>query len=897
MLLPLLLLLGAARAMSPWPDEPYVEVVSFRLQQSSKTQPFNTVPFTNASTVRSALVSQSQVWLARSTDSQWYAGIVRWGTSQVVGPTPTNSWTPLGFSTFNHAVLSPANGELVAFANGSHVSHVQCNVSGTSVHCSTAWMLQWTASPTDLAAAAFWPQLTSSAAQGWLLLGTSSGAFAALVTSWEASPSELAVVQLVSNESVRALAIDTSQPDQPVAVMGSNQRFYRFVRGGVWPALDRWYWVTDLATTAGGTFDGPIADLAFDACGSVWATTPTAINVMHANGTVTRAAGVQGLAWNETTVVRVPSGWALTGSPPTAMAGGRGFSITVQPVVQGAKQGRAFSLGSSAFIGTTRGVLHWMPWALDDDPGAFSGSTRACAADVWPPRPGTFRYLANQRWTGGGDLVLSLDAAVVPASDGSLQDALFVSAATASSATVESQGAVLTLQPWTLLKKAQYYTASVLPRHDRSLGYTADCSLSSPGNLSSIHCTPSESDGIWTSLTLVAEAAQAALSGQPADLTTALRRTDAIQALFQVTGIPGYPARALSPPSDPVVGGNWFNSTTMPGYTWQGSTSADSFTGDVTGLTAAMRWLSPLGADTSAPASLLLQSVDQVIRNGYYLIGETGTPTKWGRWNPYWINTVRSWSDQRGLNSLQMLSYLSCADAAASLVSGSSTTLLQQAWAELTNSTNQYDRNVMTEEIEAPDDDNYSDLELAFLPFFNWLGAPTGVAQSSSIPPSPLTARTGVQRSWAHIRELRLSLWNVIFLSAALAPNTTCSQPAQGTLRCAVSAEIADLAMGYSISQTMRDTAWNLRTWPLELVTWNTDNSFRRDIDVFSSTDRDGHFGTQSVRVLPANERSQYRWNANPRQISPDGNNGLTEFEPGAYLAPYWVARLVGLLE
>lgn len=55
----------------------------------------------------------------------------------------------------------------------------------------------------------------------------------------------------------------------------------------------------------------------------------------------------------------------------------------------------------------------------------------------------------------------------------------------------------------------------------------------------------------------------------------------------------------------------------------------------------------------------------------YYLIDHTGTPTTWGKWAPAVVNFDRAFSDERGLQSLQMLAYIAaaCVILACSLLS------------------------------------------------------------------------------------------------------------------------------------------------------------------------------------------------------------------------------------
>lgn len=62
----------------------------------------------------------------------------------------------------------------------------------------------------------------------------------------------------------------------------------------------------------------------------------------------------------------------------------------------------------------------------------------------------------------------------------------------------------------------------------------------------------------------------------------------------------------------------------------------------------------------------------------------------------------------------------------------------------------------------------------------------------------------------------------------------------------------------------------------------------------FYNAYRDFHSGTQSVSVLPANERTQLRWNGNPYLLDSIGSNN--EMDPGPWLMPYWLARWIKML-
>ena len=106
---------------------------------------------------------------------------------------------------------------------------------------------------------------------------------------------------------------------------------------------------------------------------------------------------------------------------------------------------------------------------------------------------------------------------------------------------------------------------------------------------------------------------------------------------------------------------------------------------------------------------------------------------------------------------------------------------------------------------------------------------------------------------------------------------------------------------GSNINEKERisDILWNLQTWPQELIDWPVSNSHRIDIIYdLSKTTRFHKSHIESIKTrspLPANERCQYRWNANPYIIQ-DCGSGMSESDPGAWLLPYWMARYYDLI-
>ena len=54
--------------------------------------------------------------------------------------------------------------------------------------------------------------------------------------------------------------------------------------------------------------------------------------------------------------------------------------------------------------------------------------------------------------------------------------------------------------------------------------------------------------------------------------------------------------------------------------------------------------------------------MDHIVSHDFNLIDHDGTPTRWGVYNPEALNHDPSWSGERGLRSLSLLSYLAATE-------------------------------------------------------------------------------------------------------------------------------------------------------------------------------------------------------------------------------------------
>lgn len=449
---------------------------------------------------------------------------------------------------------------------------------------------------------------------------------------------------------------------------------------------------------------------------------------------------------------------------------------------------------------------------------AHTGTT----APAWQPLPvsqwqWSYRFL--ERWLPGQVVV---DLSSHSAGDGSG----FVLVATAPGTLAGSPASPLSGcgfalyedQLWTLQDKA-VRAAAIQTRHDR-YGLVDGSSCSQFGDPSQCTTGDSDNNGLWTSLVATANALRFAVTQEPEAAELAWHYYGGMKLLNRITGIRGLIARsAVSPNETHSGGGKWTNSTVpeYAGWQWKADASSDEVVGHTIAFTSMSAFMTNAsevpGGGTVAEAALLLQDVVVYItENGYRLIDFDGGRTTWGDWSPATLNTKANWSDEHGVNSLQMLSMLVAANGVADVAPAdpARAALLASAVANLTapGPAAGYTQNVVNAKIEAPCDVNYSDDELTFFPYFSWLVA----AQSSNgalVGPLAPAGLHSLYRTFQYVGKLRSDLWNTIYAAAVLkwVPGPDAFLP----------------------PSVAGDVAWNLHTWPLDLFDWPTMNSHRTD--------------------------------------------------------------------
>jgi hypothetical protein len=445
---------------------------------------------------------------------------------------------------------------------------------------------------------------------------------------------------------------------------------------------------------------------------------------------------------------------------------------------------------------------------------------------------GRWRYLAGRRWLPSDD-VRRVDCR--GAGD------LFVETATGSARVSE--------RSMTLLDKAREFERQIAARHDRG-GYVTVCFFDQPEDPSTFAHEVSDNDGLWTAMYVAAQAYRFAVTGEPEARERAGRSMRALLELERVTGISGFPARALADKGEPralLSTGEWHDAADGR-RVWKGDTSSD----EIDGHYFALALYSDLVADEGERAEIretVRRITDHILDHGYQLVDRDGEHTRWGVWSPELLHSPK-WAAERGLNSLEILSHLR---VASHLVGEPRYEAAARELVEVHG----YALNTVNQKITRPGHVNHSDDELAFLSYYPLLRYETD-------PHRRALYLASLERSWQIERPEQCPLWNVIYGALTGAP-------------CDLDGAVA-----------------TLQEIPLDLRYWDVRNSQRPDVELDPDS---GRFREQQARLpLPVDERPMMKWNGNPYRLD-GGDGGRTEEDGTFFLLPYWMARYHGLFE
>ncbi len=161
-----------------------------------------------------------------------------------------------------------------------------------------------------------------------------------------------------------------------------------------------------------------------------------------------------------------------------------------------------------------------------------------------------------------------------------------------------------------------------------------------------------------------------------------------------------------------VITPRWPKSADGKWY-WKCDTSSDEIDGHYFFYGAYYDHVAQTPEEKAKARQIIVDMTDHIVENDFYLVDHDGKPTRWGMWNPQQLNNNVDWIDERGLNSLEMLAFL----ATAHHMSGDSKYL--DVTRELVDK-HHYAQNMLRQKITyLPWEINNSDDEMAFMCYYN----------------------------------------------------------------------------------------------------------------------------------------------------------------------------------
>lgn len=463
--------------------------------------------------------------------------------------------------------------------------------------------------------------------------------------------------------------------------------------------------------------------------------------------------------------------------------------------------------------------------------------------------------------------------------------------------------------PMSFEEKAAFFTKQTEERHNR-MGFIAPNNLKIPYDVNSYELGISDNDGMYTSMYGAAQAFRYAVTGDKEAKKLADRCLKACKWLVDITHESGFPARVIIPidyrepvneiydreynkrrqESDPFWKDIYprFPVSKDGNYMWKCDTSSDELAGHFFFYAIYYDLVAETEEDKAAVRQVVGDIADHLIRNGFVLRDHDGKPTRWGNFSPEYMASFWGW-DQRGLNSMMMLSFLNVAKHVTGDAKYAET-------AQMLRDKYNYHINAMhAKEYFPPDNVVPWDNNLSLMSFY-------GLINYEEDPELLLMYRESLEYAWLHISKQKNAFWNTIY--AALCQKFS-EKKAEGLfdpqlvfpenkLYAPFKSDLYNTWDGH-----VDDIVETLERIPMDLIGYEMDNTHRLDIQ-FDPTpgQRPGMGWRYDTYALPVDERGHVRQDRDGFALFyREVGGGNSEQEGTFYLLPYYMACYHKLIE
>jgi hypothetical protein len=467
-------------------------------------------------------------------------------------------------------------------------------------------------------------------------------------------------------------------------------------------------------------------------------------------------------------------------------------------------------------------------------------------------------------------------------------------------ATADGVGRIY-FKPMTLAEKAKFYEEEIDKYHRRTeYGYVLSVTTAEPGKKVGIRQSDSDNDGLWTSMYGAGECFAYAVTGDPKAKERAQKAFEALRFLSVVTqggskpSLPGFVARTVVPvgeEEDPnverytaekdrerqkndrkwkVIHPRWPKSADGEWY-YKVDTSSDELDGHYFFNALYYDLVAETEEEKQRVRDVVAGMTDHFLENGFNLVDWDGKVTRWAVFGPEHLNHDIDWWEERGLNSLSILSYL----ATAEHMTGDpkyreAINLLVKDYAYAANTTN-------PKMSQGWGDGNQSDDEMAFMGYYNLLNYEKN-------PRLRNFYLLGFARYWQLEEPEMNPLFNFIYASRATGE------------KFVDTFGVGDLTPR---GEWLADSVETLMRFPLDRFNWRHINSHRIDIQPLLPYLRGGnvkgHGYRMNNKVIPVDEKHFNHWNYDAWALD-TGGNGTTLSDGATFLLPYYMGLYHGYI-
>jgi hypothetical protein len=455
---------------------------------------------------------------------------------------------------------------------------------------------------------------------------------------------------------------------------------------------------------------------------------------------------------------------------------------------------------------------------------------------------GMFRYFAGRRWLKDDHVIdLAVDAS----------GNLFV--------LTRSGLSEIAFPRMTLEDKARHFEQKIRQRHMR-YGFSSELHLRAAGDPASAELVDTDNDGSWSSYYLASQALHFGATGEESARQNAWETFATLERLQAIAGLNGFPARTFERTGFKVSDPDRWRPAADPRWEWKGHTSSDEITAQTFAYAVLYETCATTVEERNRIATAYDRIMSHILGNNLHLVDADGRPTLWGRWHPDYVNSYPPTIVDRRLLSSEIVAFLQFAHRITGRPAyRQRATELLVDYGYLQNITNTMaDIRVTSGHVyeghDMGDRWNHSDDLLAFVNYWT-------LCRYALTDHLRRQFADAVRDHWDIERIERNPLWSFVLASTG---------DREGDILGAL---------------------WTLRSFPLDLVTWDVSNSHRRDIVRLQSNFR----GQETRSLLPPGERPTTRWNGNPFQLD-GGDGGHTELAGDEFLLPYWMGRYLRLI-